>query len=1125
MASERQTAGEEQSKPRPRRSWRRLCWLGLGLIAFALWLSGPGGRWIGGRLLPRVGMEHGSVLEGNLWSGPVLKDFVWKDKTTATEVRGREVRVAYSPFRFFRGGVTEIVESVILRDVSVVIDQRVPKETEPDSEGMEQLPFKKLPQPRLVLENIDVTVLQPEGKEVRLEDLAISLDQASGGSLSWASLSLPNGTSLESIEGSLSYTDEALLLADLTLIDDLTIREVEVSVSPERMLDIGAVLAVQDSSVVADMTLGDRASLRMNEGTLDLAKLAPAVPLRGQLTLMDVSISQMDGHWSQWQVDGKATLAEGGYQEISVDEIALTLNQENSGPNGGAVIQLDSSNKVNLSVSVDAIELEDDLMLAPWVLFISPEAPSLAAWMRDAKLPAAVASLLGEIQIEGVGKSIRSFDGEVKVGQTAASTWEIPSLVACLRTEEAGHVVTLVGDDEWIDGALQLTKELDTYSGKLTVKSERLAALQPNAPEAEQISGAASVVWKGEGKIGEADAHRGSVQIDGTNVGPAASSFPYETDIMASYEGDTIQLSRIEVKTADLMFQAQAALSKASLEVSEIQLSRAGETWLQGRIQLPLSPGEGGVMERFWRAEESARIELQSVAIPVRSLAQLAGKESTVEGTIEIQADISGPLATMKGDLDVKGRGIGLPNEEGSFPSKGDVDLKLALGSGRLDLNGEVRLDLIESITLTASVPLQMDQPALLVSAPVAGTLKIPPTNLAFLKDYVPALRQLVGSLSADMQVSGTVQSPSVVGELALSADRVTFVSDDLPRLENTKFRLSGSPSAVVIEEGRTGFAGGLLEIGGGVKLDGEQGPMLDLRLTAKQALLTRNENMVVRSNGGIRVTGPWTAATVSGSLRLVESRFFQEIALLPANKQGTTLPSSPMSVEKTYGTEAVPFKDWKIDLRILTEAPFRVRTNLAAADILVDLRLRGPGSQVYPEGFIDLSDTYAQLPFSRLDLNDSYIRFSEATGFPGQLDIRGESQIRDYQTRIVVSGNANKFDYVLTSNPPLPDEEIMTLLGTGTTREDLVGSGQAAASRAAMLLFDKLWRKVAKKDWEDPDSMREKRLTFERGNVNARTGSPMTTARLRLSEHLSLTGDASLGGDFRGLLHYLFEF
>ncbi|NCF84653.1 MAG: hypothetical protein GWQ08_03865 [Verrucomicrobiaceae bacterium] len=1124
MVSELQTAGNEKSEPQ-RRWRRRLCWLGLGGIGIALWLSGPGFRWLGGRLLPRVGMEQGCVLEGNLWSGPVLKDFVWKDEATATEVRGREVRVAYSPVNFFRGGVTGIVESITLADVTAVIDQRGDTEKEPDEGGMKPLPFKKLPQPRLVLENVDVTVLQPEDKEIRLQDFDVSLGQSSDGNLSWASLALPNGTNLDSITGSLSYSGKSLRLANLPLIDELAISDLEVSVSPERMLDLHAVVAVPGSFIVADVTLGKRASLRMSEGTLDLAKLLPNVLLRGEVTRTDVSIAQMQAHWSQWQVDGNATMVGVEYQGITVDKVDVTLSQTDFGSNVGVAVQLDSANKVSLSAAAAAVEPRDDLASAPWTLSVVPQAPSLAKWMRGSKLPAEVASLMGEIRVKGAGMDLRNVDGEVKLGQTLVAAWEIPSLVARLQTEDKGHLLSLAGDDQWIDGVVRLSTDFDAYLGKLSVKSDRLAALQPNASEAEQIGGAAAVVWEGEGVISVAASHRGTLQIDGTNIGSPASGFPYEADIMASYEGDAVQLNRIEVKTAGLEFEAQAALSKASLAVSDIQLSRSGETWLQGRIQLPLSEDEGSMIERFWGAEESARIELQSVSIPVQSLAQLAGQKSTFQGTIEIQADISGPPASMQGSLDLKGRGLGLPDSEGSFPSKGDVDFELVLGDGGLDLKGEVRHELIEPIALVANVPLQIDEPAMIADSPVTGSLKLPPTNLAFVKDYAPALREIVGNLSADMQISGTAQKPIVAGTLVLSADRVSFVSDGLPRLENTKISLRGTPSAVVIEEVRTGFAGGLLELGGGVKLDGEQGPTLDLLLTAKQALLTRNENMVVRSNGEIRFTGPWAAASVSGDLRLVESRYFQEIDLLPTNKQGTTLPSSPMNVEKTYGTEAEPFKDWQLDLKILTEDSFRVRTNLAAADIVVDLRLSGPLSQVYPEGFVDLKDTYAQLPFSRLDLNNSYVRFSEETGFPGQLDIRGESQIRDYLTRIVVSGNANKFDYVLTSNPPLPDEEIMALLGTGATREDLVGSGQAAASRAAILLFDKLWRKIAKKDWEDPGSMREKRLTFESGNVNARTGSPMTTARLRLTDNWSLTSDASLGGDFRGLLHYLFKF
>lgn len=119
----------------------------------------------------------------------------------------------------------------------------------------------------------------------------------------------------------MSYSGKSLRLANLPLIDELAISDLEVSVSPEQMLDLHAVVAVPGSFIVADVTLGKRASLRMSEGTLDLAKLLPNVLLRGEVTRTDVSIAQMQAHWSQWQVDGKATMVGVDYQGIDPPEV------------------------------------------------------------------------------------------------------------------------------------------------------------------------------------------------------------------------------------------------------------------------------------------------------------------------------------------------------------------------------------------------------------------------------------------------------------------------------------------------------------------------------------------------------------------------------------------------------------------------------------------------------------------------------------------------------------------------------------------------------------------------------------------------------------------------------------
>jgi len=52
----------------------------------------------------------------------------------------------------------------------------------------------------------------------------------------------------------------------------------------------------------------------------------------------------------------------------------------------------------------------------------------------------------------------------------------------------------------------------------------------------------------------------------------------------------------------------------------------------------------------------------------------------------------------------------------------------------------------------------------------------------------------------------------------------------------------------------------------------------------------------------------------------------------------------------------------------------------------------------------------------------------------------------------------------VFTSEPPLPQEEIISLLATGATRAELTGNNNVLAGRAATLLVTQLYRKFFKK-------------------------------------------------------------
>jgi autotransporter translocation and assembly factor TamB len=138
---------------------------------------------------------------------------------------------------------------------------------------------------------------------------------------------------------------------------------------------------------------------------------------------------------------------------------------------------------------------------------------------------------------------------------------------------------------------------------------------------------------------------------------------------------------------------------------------------------------------------------------------------------------------------------------------------------------------------------------------------------------------------------------------------------------------------------------------------------------------------------------------------------------------------------------------------------------------------------------------------------------------------LQGTSLIRDYTVRVYVYGTANKPEAVFTSEPPLPQEEIISLLATGTTREELLSGGNVLAGRAVMLLGQQLYQKVFKKGQRTKSNSAFDRLQVDIGNVDPRTGQQTATARFRVTDQVLVIGDIGVEGDFRGTVKYLIRF
>jgi autotransporter translocation and assembly factor TamB len=293
--------------------------------------------------------------------------------------------------------------------------------------------------------------------------------------------------------------------------------------------------------------------------------------------------------------------------------------------------------------------------------------------------------------------------------------------------------------------------------------------------------------------------------------------------------------------------------------------------------------------------------------------------------------------------------------------------------------------------------------------------------------------------------------------------------------------------------------------------------------LKADSVLLARNDTLTARADADITVSGPIATATVSGNVAMTNSHILKNIDLIPIGLPGRPAPEPP-SQRPQFSFPNPPLRDWKFNVAIKTKDPVLIRGNLATGGAVVDIKLGGTGLHPELQGTVRLENVEATLPFSRLQVSQGFLYFDPSDSMNPKLELHGTSVIRDYTVRVYVYGTMLSPEAIFTSEPPLAQEEIISLIATGATRQEL-STGNVLAGRAAMLLVQQLYRKIVKKGEPTESNTVFNRLDLNLGTIDPRTGQQQATVRFKIDDHFVLTGDVGVRGDFRGKLKYLIRF
>ncbi|MFV0292077.1 MAG: translocation/assembly module TamB domain-containing protein [Paracoccus sp. (in: a-proteobacteria)] len=361
------------------------------------------------------------------------------------------------------------------------------------------------------------------------------------------------------------------------------------------------------------------------------------------------------------------------------------------------------------------------------------------------------------------------------------------------------------------------------------------------------------------------------------------------------------------------------------------------------------------------------------------------------------------------------------------------------------------------------------------VLAGVASDLRMSGISDAAVVNPILRTRSVEGPVTFDLRLQGPPGLDSLTGQLTLTGGRLAE-----PRIGLTMDHLNLDAQ---LQNGLIGIdLGGGLRTGGSVAVDGSIDlrsgrPELDLTARLDQAVLRDPNLYELVADGTVSVTGiAADGPLVSGAINIVEAEFqipstglggVQAIPdMVHVNDSWQSAATRAKAGIEPYGSAAAeaaglggpaatpPQNPARFDLTINAPNQVFIRGRGVDAELGGETRLTGNARQPVPVGHLSLIRGRVDLLGKRFDLNEGLI---ELQGSLIPVIRLVATHVEDaVSIRIVIDGEVRDPDITFESDPPLPEEEVLSYLLFGQGLDQITPLQAAQLANALAVLAGK---------------------------------------------------------------------
>jgi hypothetical protein len=532
------------------------------------------------------------------------------------------------------------------------------------------------------------------------------------------------------------------------------------------------------------------------------------------------------------------------------------------------------------------------------------------------------------------------------------------------------------------------------------------------------------------------------------------------------------------------------------------------------------------------RPPASADFRVETVSFPVDEVQRLLGMQPRVAGELALNATISVtagvpritgrfqldsaviqdiPFSSLTGDINYQ-------NDQLITTARAVVDT-----AGVLDMRAELPLDL----RFGDSTVIRMRD-----AGPVRITLVSDSIALAPFAVLSPEIEDVTGKLTANVLVTGTVQSPQLSGTLALrnASMRIVRANETYDSI-NAVLSLANQRATLQQFVARSG---GLAEGTGSIEFADLNRPVFNLsvRLTDFRAAGVEGQN-AAQVTGEVNLNGPMDGAVVTGDVELSDGYFPVPTVFSSPLDEDLVALAAPGGTPDPNAAQPNTFVE---KLRINN---FRVRAGESVWFAMPDARAQMEGELVFDKVGDDIRITgtltgsrgqytlRAGPIVRRFDVVQAEVQFRGDTEINPAINIIASRLIVDQQgrqldLRVRVGGTMRSPTLALASADAanIPESELLSYLLFGQSTFGLTGGGLVPGQALVAETFLGGFTELLSLELED--QLIDAGVTFDIfqlrfGNSIANLTQPSLVVGEEITDNVFLTVESGLGALFGG--------